>query len=53
MIVKQRYGKVMRDRERKMIVTAAEQTKRRERRKSYFKFRDKKIGKESANMLVL
>lgn len=32
MIVKQRYGKVMRGREGEMIVTAAEQTKKRKSR---------------------
>lgn len=40
MIVKQRYGKVKRGREGEMIVTAAEQTKKRER--SYCKFAHKK-----------
>ncbi len=52
MIVKQRYGKVMRSREGEMIVTAAEQTKKRESRKSYCKFAKKK-KKDSANILAL
>lgn len=42
MIVKQRYGKVMRAREGEMIVTAAELTKRVESRKSYCKLAKKR-----------
>ena len=41
MIVEQRYGKVMRGREGEMIVTAAEQTKKRGSRKSECKLSQK------------